>query len=126
MKRAIVVLIVALLLGGCAWQQVGPVAETEPGPMEINAVVTRNTLPGESCGTSAHYCRKVVLLCIYWVEPETVRWEFDGRHVPDGDNVTAFLYDFLTLSDRAVHVTVVDKLGRVYEYSGTMRVVREW
>jgi len=87
-------------------------------------------MPSESegpiCGTiGVSHCRKVVGL--FKVPPETtvisIRWEFDGRQIPEGNDLHAFPYSFGSTGWHHAKVTVVDEFDRTVVFDGKFRVV---
>jgi len=136
---AVVLLSVLVALVGCM-----QMVETEPvdgydyygdyyeehyrRPITIDGAVA--SMPSESsgpiCGTvGVDYCRTVVLLCSipYETDISTVRWIFDGRLMPEWNDMTSFPWNFQSTGIRHVKVTIVDEFDRTVVYDGDMRVV---
>ena len=138
MKRIILLLLLSLSLFGCSIMEPELIDgydyygdyyhEYYQRPIQINGAIA--TMPsaasGPICGTvGVSYCRIVVGLFRIPLETDVVsiRWEFDGRAIPEGDDLTSFPYNFGATGERHAKVTVVDEFDRTVIYDGPFRVV---
>jgi len=129
MKRILLLLLLSLSLVGC----VGPLGDDPiiseyQRPIEINGAIA--TMPSENsgpiCGTvGVSYCRNVAGLfqIPYETGVASIRWEFDGRPIPEGDDLCSFPYNFGSTGEHHAKVTVVDEFDRTVIYDGPFRVV---
>ncbi len=84
-----------------------------------------NESAGPICGTvGVLYCRSVILLTKvpYETDIATIRWEFDGRPMPEWDDQESFYYNFSSTGMHHVRVEMVDEFDRSVVYDGPFRV----
>jgi len=139
-------IVAAVLLMSVLASLVGCMQMVEPGPVdgvdyygdyyktyyrrdiEIRGAIAEmpSEAAGPICGTvGVNHCRTVVLLCSipYETDVATVRWIFDGRPMPEWDNMTSFPHNFQSTGIHHVNVTIVDEFDRTVVYDGDMRIV---
>ena len=97
-------------------------------PVTINGAIA--TMPSEEsgpiCGTvGVSHCRNVVGLFMvpYETDIVSIRWEFDGKPIPEGDNLQDFPYNFTSTGEHRAKITVTDEFDRIVIYDGPFTVV---
>ena len=134
----IAMMILAVVLVGCSVLEPEPVdgydyygdyyKDHYRRPVQLTGVI--GMMPSESagpiCGTvGVSYCRIVVGLfrVPYETDVVSIRWEFDGRPIPEGNDLQSFPYSFAAAGEHHATVTVVDEFDRTVIYDGPFRVV---